>query len=129
MTFGLWARRAPICSTSLYHDKQHKRQGFPPCMHFVKRKQPHLRKGGFLMVFDLTIDWREFLSSFYASSKLVLYTHITRRLLHHDIVYIFRHIYAVYGAGRRTRTPDLLITNQLLYQLSYTGSSNRTCLL
>ena len=25
------------------------------------------------------------------------------------------------GAGRRTRTPDLLITNQLLYQLSYTG--------
>ena len=30
------------------------------------------------------------------------------------------------GAGRRTRTPDLLITNQLLYRLSYTGSSNRT---
>ena len=33
------------------------------------------------------------------------------------------------GAGRRTRTPDLLITNQLLYRLSYTGGSNRTCLL
>ena len=34
------------------------------------------------------------------------------------------------GAGGRTRTPDLLITNQLLYQLSYTsiGASdeNRT---
>ena len=29
------------------------------------------------------------------------------------------------GAGRRTRTPDLLITNQLLYRLSYTGISNR----
>ncbi len=28
-----------------------------------------------------------------------------------------------YGAGRRTRTPDLLITNQLLYQLSYTSIS------
>ena len=28
------------------------------------------------------------------------------------------------GAGRRTRTPDLLITNQLLYRLSYTGGSN-----
>ena len=27
------------------------------------------------------------------------------------------------GAGRRTRTPDLLITNQLLYQLSYTSIS------
>ena len=28
------------------------------------------------------------------------------------------------GAGRRTRTPDLLITNQLLYQLSYTSVSS-----
>ena len=27
------------------------------------------------------------------------------------------------GAGRRTRTPDLLITNQLLYQLSYTSTN------
>ena len=27
------------------------------------------------------------------------------------------------GAGERTRTPDLLITNQLLYQLSYTSLS------
>ena len=26
-----------------------------------------------------------------------------------------------FGAGERTRTPDLLITNQLLYQLSYTS--------
>ena len=33
------------------------------------------------------------------------------------------------GAGRRTRTPDLLITNQLLYRLSYTGSSNRTIII
>ena len=31
--------------------------------------------------------------------------------------------YCLIGAGRRTRTPDLLITNQLLYQLSYTGGS------
>jgi hypothetical protein len=29
--------------------------------------------------------------------------------------------YLVGGAGGRTRTPDLLITNQLLYQLSYTS--------
>ena len=27
------------------------------------------------------------------------------------------------GAGRRIRTPDLLITNQLLYRLSYTSMS------
>ena len=32
--------------------------------------------------------------------------------------------WCLYGAGRRTRTPDLLITNQLLYQLSYTSISN-----
>ena len=30
-----------------------------------------------------------------------------------------------FGAGGRTRTPDLLITNQLLYQLSYTSTG--TC--
>ena len=28
------------------------------------------------------------------------------------------------GAGRRIRTDDLLITNQLLYQLSYAGEKN-----
>ena len=28
------------------------------------------------------------------------------------------------GAGGRIRTPDLLITNQLLYRLSYTSNSN-----
>ena len=33
------------------------------------------------------------------------------------------------GAGRRTRTPDLLITNQLLYRLSYTGESRGTIVL
>ena len=31
------------------------------------------------------------------------------------------HINKDNGAGGRTRTPDLLITNQLLYQLSYTS--------
>ena len=29
------------------------------------------------------------------------------------------------GAGTRSRTRDLLITNQLLYQLSYTGNNLR----
>ncbi len=27
----------------------------------------------------------------------------------------------IYGAGEMNRTPDLLITNELLYRLSYTG--------
>ncbi len=33
----------------------------------------------------------------------------------------WRALYLIYGAGAQTRTADLLITNQLLYQLSYTG--------
>ena len=45
----------------------------------------------------------------------------TREIPHIQLLFV--------GAGRRTRTPDLLITNQLLYQLSYTGGSNRTRLL
>ena len=31
----------------------------------------------------------------------------------------------IYGAGDKTRTYDLMITNQLLYQLSYTGGCER----
>ena len=30
---------------------------------------------------------------------------------------------SIYGANEGTRTPDLLITNRLLYQLSYIGAS------
>ena len=33
------------------------------------------------------------------------------------------------GAGRRTRTPDLLITNQLLYQLSYTSKLSSSTII
>ena len=29
-----------------------------------------------------------------------------------------------FGAGEMNRTPDLLITNELLYRLSYTGTPN-----
>ncbi len=35
----------------------------------------------------------------------------------------FLRFHCLGGAGGRTRTPDLLITNQLLYQLSYTSKS------
>ncbi len=31
----------------------------------------------------------------------------------------------LFGAGEMNRTPDLLITNELLYRLSYTGVSLR----
>jgi hypothetical protein len=33
------------------------------------------------------------------------------------------HLHILFGAGGRIRTPDLLITNQLLYRLSYTSTS------
>ena len=36
-----------------------------------------------------------------------------------------RELSLINGAGRRIRTPDLLITNQLLYRLSYTSDSPR----
>ena len=42
---------------------------------------------------------------------------LTTRELSHMIAF------NVGGAGGRIRTPDLLITNQLLYQLSYTSES------
>ncbi len=29
-----------------------------------------------------------------------------------------------FGAGEMNRTPDLLITNELLYRLSYTGEAS-----
>ena len=32
-----------------------------------------------------------------------------------------RDLFGIFGAGGRTRTDDLLITNQLLYKLSYAG--------
>jgi hypothetical protein len=32
-------------------------------------------------------------------------------------------LYGNFGAGGQTRTDDLLITNQLLYQLSYAGEA------
>lgn len=36
--------------------------------------------------------------------------------------------FCMYGAGERIRTPGPLITNQLLYQLSYAGSDAQRAL-
>ena len=38
-----------------------------------------------------------------------------------NLTLAFARVIKFYGAGERIRTLDLLITNQLLYQLSYTG--------
>ena len=38
-------------------------------------------------------------------------------------------LFRKFGAGGRTRTDDLLITNQLLYQLSYAGEAGRRSIL
>ena len=41
-------------------------------------------------------------------------------------IFVPRQKSAIYeGAGNRARTDDLLITNQLLYQLSYAGKTSR----
>jgi hypothetical protein len=48
-------------------------------------------------------------------------THVTSTLFCGD------NIQSIYGgAGNRVRTDDLLITNQLLYQLSYAGNNARS---
>ena len=46
---------------------------------------------------------------------------LATRELAHAINFSDAYEKAKNGAGGRTRTPDLLITNQLLYQLSYTS--------
>ena len=35
--------------------------------------------------------------------------------------YLYVYNLLIIGAGKRSRTSDLLITNELLYQLSYSG--------
>lgn len=35
-------------------------------------------------------------------------------------------VFFSFGAGEMNRTPDLLITNELLYRLSYTGENLST---
>ena len=42
--------------------------------------------------------------------------------LQHNLIKYNRLRY-YFGAGKRNRTPDLLITNELLYRLSYSGLS------
>ena len=37
--------------------------------------------------------------------------------------------YKIHGAGEKNRTPNLLITSQLLYQLSYASAENIVCCL
>jgi hypothetical protein len=40
----------------------------------------------------------------------------------YQLSYVGDHTFSNYGAGNRSRTRDLLITNQLLYQLSYAST-------
>ena len=44
---------------------------------------------------------------------------------HRTFSYLLNELHVEDGAGTRIRTRDLLITNQLLYQLSYAGGSER----
>ena len=94
------------------------RAGFrirPPNAHYAK-KETHQKVCLFFWWGRTDSNHRSDTQQIYSLSPLA-----TRELPHIQL--------SVFGAGRRTRTPDLLITNQLLYQLSYTGGSNRTFIL
>ena len=76
---------------------------------------PHQQKGHHLLV--MSFCWWGKVDSNHRSYKQQIYSLsplATREFPHMKLAFLC-------GAGRRTRTPDLLITNQLLYQLSYTG--------
>ena len=77
--------------------------------------------------FSCRTFWWEKMDSNHRSWKQQIYSLpplATREFSHKNSADFCRQI----GAGGRTRTPDLLITNQLLYQLSYTSIIN-ACLL
>ena len=46
----------------------------------------------------------------------------TKRPIHKESAFLLGYFF---GAGERNRTLDLLITSELLYQLSYTGTVDR----
>ena len=81
-----------------------------------KTKTPAVKAGVLFWWGMVDSNHRRHSQQIYSLSPLA-----TREIPHIQLLFV--------GAGRRTRTPDLLITNQLLYQLSYTGGSNRTRLL
>ena len=80
---------------------------------FCPEDKKHGRKANFAAMWWRRVDsnHRSVKQQIYSLSPLA-----TRELLH--IQFASRDD----GAGGRTRTPDLLITNQLLYQLSYTST-------
>ena len=51
---------------------------------------------------------------------------INYRLIIYYILLIYIELLQLFGAGKRTRTSDQLLTKQLLYQLSYSGMSIKT---
>ena len=73
------------------------------------------------------MSWWGKVDSNHRSDKQQIYS--LSPLATREFPHILFFCFALNGAGRRIRTPDLLITNQLLYRLSYTGVSNRTRLL
>ena len=70
--------------------------------------------------------------SFTLSAHFRVWVTVWVRQLTHILIHTFFSVFAtkkhrkpklsmLFGAGGVTRTPDLLITNQLLYRLSYTS--------
>ena len=47
---------------------------------------------------------------------------VTKSVTEENSLSVYYSNLLIFGAGKRIRTSDLLITNQLLYQLSYSGT-------
>ena len=68
----------------------------------------------------LSVFWWERVDSNHRSQRQQIYSLPPLATREHS--HIKFQLFLKAGAGGRTRTPDLLITNQLLYQLSYTSA-------
>ena len=71
---------------------------------------------------DVCFSWWERVDSNHRRRCQQIYSLPPLATREHSHIYIYS-LVNKNGAGGRTRTPDLLITNQLLYQLSYTSVS------
>ena len=89
---------------------------------FCALKSPQIRmkpnKNGPVIYYDRT-RWWERMDSDHRSRKT---TDLQSAPFGHSGTLPYKMCNEILGAGRRTWTPDLLITNQLLYQLSYTSA-------
>ena len=92
--------------------------------HPFHKERISLKKVTFVGRQKWLFSWWERVDSNHRSRRQQIYSLpplATREHSHIKFITRFKSDYKNSGAGGRTWTPDLLITNQLLYQLSYTS--------